>query len=832
MTPPVPYCRSAAVLALATLIPATVHAEGEDVPDPADGQDEVEELVVLGSLDSLPGVDVRSIYGFDKSILLTPRSASTVSEEMMDRYNMSDIDELIVAAPGTFTQSFFGVAGSLDIRGTIGETYFRGVRRLDNPGNYPTPIGASDRIDIVRGPASPIHGPSKIGGYLNFNPKSARIEETGEFIAETTGSASLNLGSWDKRVVNGEFGGPGRLAGQDFGYWLYAELEDSGSYYRNTGTEQMLLQASFDMNPTATLHLQFGGMYHDYTGNQVAGWNRLTQDLIDHGTYVTGSPASLDADGDGNISHQEFDLDGDGFTDLNPFAAGIVPGTSAPLGPGPSPGTCSIGETRVFGCVPDLLRLLDPGVATLSGDQVVVAPDDTLENQVLTLYFDASLTTANGWEWRNQAFFETYENLNENEYGFSQFHEAWVFEDKLVLAKEFLRGATATSVQLSPSLRYTDFSHGDDYTNEYFDRRDLTKRQSALSRRLLATEIDDDYTEYYIGHYLDLGLAGLVDWSWRGLGALVGVRYDAIAMESRQPVEKLLLASSNNFCLDESCINIEADDDVGGLSWTASLSYSSDVGFVPYVTISRQSTVIAGQGAEIATASIANGEAFDVSKLTEFGLKGSLLDGSLYFALAVYEQERTDYSAQQTVTNQATRTQGAEFEVRWAVNDKVLVTFGQSRIEVVNLNTLESGARFSFIGADDVPGIPAAALYGGTLGGEVIRPGERGARRAGMPETIYSLTGTYDFGNGLAVTGSVVDVAEAHSGYSNSVLLPAYTLVNVGLGYERDAFSFSVIAKNVTDERYFRSNFPNLFGGVVVLPELPAHYVARIKYNW
>ena len=107
---------------------------------------------------------------------------------------------------------------------------------------------------------------------------------------------SLNLGSWDKRVVNAEFGGPGRLANQDFGYWVYVELEDSGSYYRDTGTEQSLVQASFDMNPTSSLHLQFGGMVHDYTGNQVAGWNRLTQDLIDHGTYVTGSPAALDAE--------------------------------------------------------------------------------------------------------------------------------------------------------------------------------------------------------------------------------------------------------------------------------------------------------------------------------------------------------------------------------------------------------------------------------------------------------------------------------------------------------------------------------------------------------
>jgi len=804
----------------------------DPVDDEADPGDDIEEVVVTGSLDSLPGAEVESVFGFDKSILETPRSASTISEEMMDRFNMSDIDELIVAAPGTFTQSFFGVAGSLDIRGTIGETYFRGVRRLDNPGNYPTPIGASDRIDIVRGPASPIHGPSKIGGYLNFNPKSARIEETGEYIAQPTGSVSLNLGSWDKRTVNAEVGGPGRLGGEDFGYWLYAEFEDSGSYYRASGIDQGLVQASFDMDLGNGMQLAFGGMYHDHTSNQIAGWNRLTQELIDHGVYVTGDPTPLDADGDGLISHQEFDVDGDGFSDLNPFAAGLRPGTDAPLGEGPFPGACAIGPTLVFGCLPGLLRLRNPGLARISGDQVLVAPEDTLDNQVLTLYFDARFTGNNGWQWRNQMFYETYENLNENAYGFSQFHDSWVFEDKLVAGKTYYRGESTVSVQLSPSVRYTEFRHGDDYTNEYFDRRDLTGPPSALNRRLLATHIDDDYTEYYIGDYLDLGLAALADWSWRGVGILAGLRYDTLEVASRQPVDKLLLASSNHFCLDASCVEVDTSDRVGGPSWTLSLSYASDAGLMPYVTLSRQSTVIAGQGAEIATASIADGEAFDTSKLTEIGLKGSLLDKSLYFSFAAYEQERTDYSAQQTVTNQASRTEGAELEVRWVVNEKLLVTLGHSRIEVVNLNTLESGARFSFIGAADLPGIHPADLYGGALGGEVVRPGEAGARRAGMPETIWSLTGTYAFGNGLAVTASVVDVDAAPSGYSGSVILPAYTLVNVGLVYERDDWLVSVIAKNITDERYFRANFPNLFGSVVVLPELPANYVTRIQFNW
>ena len=837
MTTHIGHCvlRAAAIL----ILPATcAAAQGEAETDVTRGDTSgtIEEIVVVGDLGSLPGDAVKTVFGFDKSLLETPRSVSTISAEMMDRFNMRDIDELIALAPGSFTQSFFGVAGSLDIRGTPGETYFRGVRRLDNPGNYPTPIGASDRVDIVRGPASPIYGPAKIGGYLNFNPKSARIEETGEFIDDRTGAVGVDFGSWDKRILSAEIGGADLFGGHYFGYYFYGEIEDSDSYYQNTSTQQTLLQASFDTDLTDRWHLEFGGMYHDHLGNQVGGWNRLTQGLIDHGIYVTGQPLPLDADGDGRISHQEFDVDNDGFTDLNPFAAGLIPGnTNALQHPDPFPGTCAIGDTNVFGCRPNLLSLVNPGTAQLQPNQVLVDPDDVLDSQVLTLYFDAIIFADNGWKWKNQLFFESADTLAESAYGFSQFHDTWVLEAKLVMSNEFQVGSGETSIQVSPSVRYTDFRHADDYTNEYFDRRDLTLPGGPLDRRLLATRIDDDYTEYYVGDYLDLGTAVLsnTDWS-NGLSLLVGARYDVIDMESRQPVDKLLLASANNFCLSpgDGCVQSQAADEVDGLSWTLSLSYASPLGLRPYATASAQSTVIAGQGSEITTANIADGTAFDVSELRELGLKGSLLNDSLYFALAAYQQERTDFSAQATVTNQATETEGTELEVRWVVNEKLVLTLGYSNIEVVNLNTKEMGSRFSFIGADDIPGVAPEAFYGGALAGSVIRPGARGARRAGMPENIWALTGTYDFSNGFAVSASAVDAQAVHSGFSNSVILPGYTLLNVGAVYETEHWSFSATAKNLTDERYFRANFPNLFGGVVVLPELPRHFQARIRYRW
>ena len=108
----------------------------------------------------------------------------------------------------------------------------------------------------------------------------------------------------------------------------------------------------------------------------------------------------------------------------------------------------------------------------------------------------------------------------------------------------------------------------------------------------------------------------------------------------------------------------------------------------------------------------------------------------------------------------------------------------------------------------------------------------RDARRAGSPENIYSATATYDFFNGLTVNGSVVRADAVDSGFSRSVRLPSYTLVNIGASYEIGNWNFAGMINNVTDEEYFRANFPNLFGSVVVLPELPRNFSLRAAYRF
>lgn len=783
---------------LSLLVAPSVWAEEE--AEVAELETFVAEETIEDDIGIIPTGPVKSIFGFDKTLLETPRSASVISIETMEQYGITEIDDLVVLAPGSFTQSFFGAAGALDLRGTPGEVYFNGIRRLENPGNYATPIGAADRIDIVRGPASVISGPSRIGGYLNFVPKSARAE-TGQYLEDPAGEISYTAGSWRKSVISAEVGGPGKIGDKDFGYYIYGEAEDSDSYYDNTEVVSNLLQATFNMDLNEKSRISFGGMYYDWKSNQVAGWNRISQDLIDNGTYVTGDATPLDLDGDGSISHQEY-----GNAALFNFTF--------------------MGPSAVTADQFDSTMALDPttvGTATLQGHQVLVAPDDELLSESIVLYFDYEYDINEEWSVINKAFYEWYDNYGTNAYGFSQQGVSSVYENQLQIIFNKSYDGYDVGAIISPSYRFTEFERGNDYINEYFDRRDLTGPSTALDRRLLATRIDDDYTRYVVGDYGVLGIAALVDIQTDvGFNVLLGVRQDQIDQTADMIGEKTLF--------EPDFYGSNKDD---AFSWTASLSYELPFGVTPYITMSEQVTVVASQMADLDPESVEDGNAVASSELTELGIKGSFLNDQLFVQATYYEQDRTNVSSQDVVTNQVSQGEGYEFEARYLVSEALTLTLGYSDLEVTNRTTLSDGSRFSFFGAGDLPQVDPALFYGGAAVGNVYAAeANPRALRAGIPDRILSASVIYDFQNGVQGFASVTDVESAYSGFSQAVKLPAYTLVNAGIKFDAGDWSFTFNGKNLTDERYFRSNFPNLFGGTIVLPELPRHYQLNASFKF
>src|SRR5882757_9949733 len=141
-------------------------------------------------------------FGLDKPLLETPRAVTLVSDTTIARYGITGVNDLTAITPSAYTASYYGVEGSVSLRGTLAENYFRGFKRAENRGTYSTPLGDAAGIEILRGPPSPIYGAGKVGGLVNFLPKTASADDI------FGGSASVTYGSYSKRNATAQIGMP------------------------------------------------------------------------------------------------------------------------------------------------------------------------------------------------------------------------------------------------------------------------------------------------------------------------------------------------------------------------------------------------------------------------------------------------------------------------------------------------------------------------------------------------------------------------------------------------------------------------------------------------
>ncbi|HBU50083.1 MAG TPA: TonB-dependent receptor, partial [Alteromonas australica] len=99
----------------------------------SDEKDEVEQIEVLGKKSDyysiMPEEDSSGAFGLNKSLYETPRSITEISEDLVDKFALRSVDDLVRLTPGAFTSSFFGIKGAMDIRGEPADNYFRGFRR-------------------------------------------------------------------------------------------------------------------------------------------------------------------------------------------------------------------------------------------------------------------------------------------------------------------------------------------------------------------------------------------------------------------------------------------------------------------------------------------------------------------------------------------------------------------------------------------------------------------------------------------------------------------------------------------------------------------------------
>lgn len=785
----------------------------------------------LGILQTEP---VDSVFGFGKTVLETPRAVSTVTSEFLDQFNATGINDIATFVPGSFTTSFFGVAGSLDIRGTPADNYFRGVKRLNNDGIFPTPIGASDRIDVIRGPMSPIAGPGRVGGAMNFVPKSARAE-TGQYMEDITGQVSYTTGSWDKSVLGAEFGGPGEIAGKSAGYYVFAEVENSGSYYNNDFNDQTLLQGSFNIDLSDSVRLEFGGMYQDWDGHENGGWNRVTQDLIDNNNYVTGQPnyTPPDANGDGLINHAEIidittGFSGAGFGEtvacFGDFMGFEGTGSTQLFCPGPfNPADIDEGSIPTRDGI-GIYGITAGETVKLDGSQVLITDVDVYSTQSTTLYFDVIVEMGGGWNMTNKLFYDSAKSRNSDAYGFNKAGDTWAIEDQLIFSNSFEFSPDFTmDVQISPSLRYTDAWYANDFVHEIFDRVDLTVGFNPASTLGSAVNNGEDLEPWGINDFsksTQFGLAFLADTTFfDAIDMLVAVRQDYVDIEAETGDPAIFFARTPGET---------AEDSDTAFSYNFSLSYRSPWGIVPYFTTATQSTILAGTHDAVEVNNVREGTFLGESSMAEVGLKMNFFNDRLFAGIAAFEQERKSINSNVAEANEALKSEGYELELRWVPIDPLSIIGTYANLEVVRTDL--GGSIFTFLGAEDVPQIDPALIWGGVISGNVIVEGE--PPRGGIPENVYSLSAAYSLTSNWSATLSWTYVDEVEPSPLGGLVLPSYNLLNGSVGYENDTYAVKLNLNNVLDEQFYRANFPGLYGNLSVLPEKPFHWTMDFKLKF
>ncbi|MEP0355778.1 TonB-dependent receptor plug domain-containing protein [Paraglaciecola sp.] len=800
---------------------------------------EIEKISVVGVKDEnmIMPPESSSTYGFDMSLVETPRSVTEVSSDLIEAYGLRSVDDLVRMTPGAFTSSFFGIQGAMDIRGETADNYFRGFRRIANPGAFKTNIRGAKQLEVMRGPVSPLYGTGSVGGQLNYSPKSAKSDAT-KYIEEVTGKVDLTLGTYSQKILAAEAGTPFKLGDKQGGIYVFAEAENSGSFYNNYEPTNEMLQVAIDLDITDSTTMEFGFQAQTSDSIQVPGWNRVTQDLIDNGTYITGAAPIRNSDntiGADRLLPQE-----SGF--ISSAAPYFINSSFSGVGSFCSPGDADtsnfVYNDMLLACpgAPGFIdgyALTNPGETKIDHKTTFIDDIDFADSTAFTAYLDFT-TYIDDMVWKNQFYYDYMDHTKYQSWGFTADYPgatAAEFRSSLMFDTQ----SENVSIQhiAGVSLRHEDLDLNHAFFDETFDFRDITVGPTANDRidwavtdpyedATILYDVDGNptgiegtvrrnFNEEQVSTVTNLGIFYLADISFEKLSLLLGARYDYYDVEAEDEAVSLLGIPFGDGEVHK--------DTESALSYNLSISYATESGLVPYVTYAKANSLTTNQLGGIIASSVDNGEYLADSDLIELGLKYSNEEDTIYTALSIFDQEKTDRIGQ-TQALVAVSSTGVEFEARALLNENFSMTATATHIETTEVS---DNALAIINGADFAAqnGLEPYQVYGGRIGGNRSTFVGTGVEldRGGLPDNTISMYLNYvqPMGDGK-ITGSTGFgwADETYTDVLETILLPSYMVWTASLGYITENYEVLFSINNLFDEEYYTS--ADLFDSVVVKP--------------
>jgi len=216
------------------------------------------------------------------------------------------------------------------------------------------------------------------------------------------------------------------------------------------------------------------------------------------------------------------------------------------------------------------------------------------------------------------------------------------------------------------------------------------------------------------------------------------------------------------------------------------------------------------------------------------------------WSIAAYKQGRTDVSEADdpsllTAYATSTTTWGWQSEIKWALNEKTLLSFymlNQTTDYTPNVGgTIQLDARaLGFKDVTDQNGkviYPAEAfLYGGRA--RIILPNgmEQYKKKQGNPGRQIGLSGVFDLIKGVGVTLNGNYLSSTCAGRLCLVRLPQSHVYDAGIFWSDKHWETKLDVFNVTNEQYFRARTGDTLGDVIAQSMPGRRYQFTVKCTY
>ena len=716
-----------------------------------------------------------SVFGTDDNIVDVPRNVTIISRQQLTDISITDVLDFSKLTSSAFTTTNFGAPSNASIRGQSSDLFINGVRaRITSNGNgLPVDFNSVESVNIVKGPATAVQGSSMyVGGFIDLISKRPYFDVT-------KGSVSYTLGSYNTNRWTVDTGGP---FSKELAYRFSYSGEDTKGYYTDGKKETHSVYGAATWRPTANyeLFLNAQTFFGVYTENW--GVNRVTQDLIDNGNYVTGI----------NINN------GATATPSDPQNSRYILGGGNTIAWGPS-----VKLNRHT-------RLLRPGNQSDGVEFSVQAI------QTAKISSDLNL--------KNTSYLSHTERNTLSTYYYSEVIDpSWFAENRT----EFIYSLKNLSVNSGLDLRYQRTKAYDDYFFEPVNAWDLTKDHNFIN---VYNSIDFAKNHGFPipgwpNRFAQPGLfngdtndsrgttvGAFAQGTWKAseeFNVVGGLRFDRFNAKVREP----LLPP-----FQEASISVWLPNVNGSVVYKASAN--SSVYFT--YNFSKNTSGAVGNGGGITGWNAAgNGldrESFQQpSTLYELGTKYSLANGKVFLNFAVYDQKRTAKSTSSTVI-QNFRYKGFESEINFQPNKRLYATASYSYIDA------ESSAGFQyglFGGASEVP----PANKGATIPIGTVK------QVSGLPQHLFNGLVSYSFDNGFGLNTNIVVTGEMNNNSSGSLVIPMQYTLDAGASYKYKKWDFRVSVLNATNEENWSP--PNAVygnGSVLALPGTQLQFTVKMSF--